>query len=154
LFTQKKASDILNNDSLAIRNNLSSNNKTTDKYNLSKCIYIFENDTIIQTVNVNFINENEINFNYTVENKFKKQKSIIQGIAKNRNKTSENGVEIDEDEEGNSYPVNEYIYDNNCRLYFRIDMDTQFRMQIREADCLHSNSLCSFESSGILIKQD
>ncbi len=112
-------------------------------------VYIFENDTIKQTVELNKCNDKEIVFKLTTQNKHSKQDAKIEGIAKMKG----GDVEIDEDAEGNAYPVNEYIYEKDCWLAFRIDRDNKSKMRINEANCNLHKKNCPFASVDILIKQ-
>jgi len=111
--------------------------------------YVYENDTIKQTVTINYINENTINFNLTSYNKRIDKSATIEGEAKNE--YSDFGSENDADEEGNAYFVDEYIYVGDCWLSFRIDMDTQTTMRVTLADC-EENPYCPFTSINLLQK--
>jgi hypothetical protein len=85
-------------------------------------VYVFENDTIKQSVTLNYLTDIEISFRYTVENKTRQQNAFIQGTAKNE--YSEYDPEMDEDEEGVAYFADEFIYSSNgFRLAFRIAED-------------------------------
>jgi hypothetical protein len=117
-----------------------------------KIIYSFENDTLKQTVELSRITKTEIRFKLISENKFRGQMNYTAGTAKNI--YIDYDPEIDEDEEGMAYPVNEYIHEGDCRLSFRIEMDRQEKMQVKVADnCLSSNPYCPLASAGILRKQ-
>lgn len=132
--------------------NSPSQNKVTKSYferDSLKTVYIFENDTLKQTIVLSRFNENEIDFKLISENKSRKQKALLEGIAK----IKDGDVEIDEDSEGNAYPVNEYIYEKDCWLAFRIDRSTHERMRINEADCNQHSQYCPFASVDLLIKQ-
>jgi len=134
---QNNEGEVVSDEPEIIKNNSSLN-----------IVYVYENDTLIQTVKLFFVNKREIEFQLISENKVRQQKASIEGIAK----TNNGDAEIDEDEEGNSYPVNEYIYESDCWLSFRIDMETQTTMKIIMEDCI-SNQYCPFSSVGILKKQ-
>jgi len=121
------------------------NDETTSQ----EIVYIYENDTLKQTVKLTFINEEKIDFLFVSENKIKKQKESIQGIAKN----NDGDIEIDEDDEGNAYPVNEYIYSGNCWLAIRINMEDESTIRIKVADCKRHNPNCPFYSVGLLLRQ-
>ena len=108
--------------------------------------YLYKNDTLRQIVELSAIDETKIHFKLISENILKNQKESIEGIAKINN----GDVEIDEDEEGNAYPVNEYIYEGDCWLSFRIDF-SQTIMSIKMADCI-PNPYCPFSSVGFLKK--
>lgn len=123
--------------------------KTNIEKDLISTLYVFENDTIKQTVELSLCNEKEIVFKLISQNKQRKQVSKIEGIAKNKG----GDIELDEDAEGNAYPVNEYIYEKECWLAFRIDRDTKTKMRINEADCNLHNLYCPFASVDLLVKR-
>jgi|WetSurSiteA1Bulk_404760.scaffolds.fasta_scaffold21758_2 hypothetical protein len=133
------------------QNNTSSikEEETNIEKNSINTVYIFENDTIRQTVELSLCNEKEIAFKLISQNKQRKQESKIEGIAKNKG----GDIELDEDAEGNAYPVNEYIYEKECWLAFRIDRDTKTKMRINEADCDLHNLYCPFASVDFLVKR-
>ena len=133
------------------QDNLSSKNDAksdVDKKPMST-VYVFENETLKQTVELSFFNEKEIAFKLISQNKKEKQYAQIEGIAKMRG----GDVEIDEDAEGNAYPVDEFIYEKNCWLAFRIDRNTKARMRVNETNCNLHSQYCPFASVGLLIKQ-
>jgi len=134
------------------QNNSSSNKeeKINKEENSINTVYVFENDTIKQTVELSLFNEKEIVFKLISQNKLRKQESKIEGIAKIKG----GDIELDVDAEGNAYPVNEYIYEKDCCwLAFRIDKDTKTKMRIIAADCNFHNLCCPFASVGLLVKQ-
>jgi hypothetical protein len=129
---------------------VSTRNDAKENYaNSASTVFVFENETLKQTAELSAFTENEISFKLTSENKVKKQKAVIEGIAK----TKGGDPEIDEDAEGNAYPSVEYTYNKGCWLAFRLDMDTKTRMRINEADCTLHNPDCPFASAGLLTKQ-
>jgi hypothetical protein len=109
-------------------------------------VYVFENDTIKQRLVISRLTATGMDFDYTVENKLRQQNRIIRGTAKRENSET-GGVEIEEDEEGNSIPFIEYIYDDEYWLALRIDLDTSTIMRIRATD---GNPVCPLASVGIL----
>jgi hypothetical protein len=132
-------------------------NRTLNKDNDSNLIedystvmrYMFENDTIKQTVELSLHTENEIHFKIISYNKIKMQDEKLTGIA-----IAKGGdIELDEDLEGNAYPVYEYIYENDCWIAFRIDKDSKVKMRVIEADCIFLNPCCPFASVNLLLKQ-
>jgi hypothetical protein len=124
-----------------------------DKISIEKssitAVYVFENDTIKQTVELSFCNEKDIVFKLISQNKLRKQEAKIEGIAKIKG----GDIEIDEDVEGNAYPVNEYIYEKDCWIAFRIDKDSKTKIRINEADCNFRNLYCPYASVDLLVKQ-
>jgi hypothetical protein len=113
-----------------------------------ECVYLFENDTIKQRIVISRLTDTETDFGYTVENKLRQQNRVIRGTAKYTCGET-GGVETDEDEEGNSIPFTEYIYDDEYWLALRIDMDARAIMRVRATD---GNLICPLESVGILVK--
>jgi hypothetical protein len=116
----------------------------------SSITYIYENDSLKQTVTVDYINKSAITFKLTSYNRRVNQTAMIEGTAKD--KSSGLATEIDEDENGNTYPVMEYIYSGDCWLSFRVDVETQTTIRVTLADC-EDNPYCPFTSMGILKKQ-
>ena len=66
------------------KDNTSTNNDTESikESNSLNTAYVFENDTLKQTVEISLFNEEEIVFKLISENKYRKQKALIEGIAK------------------------------------------------------------------------
>ena len=129
-------------DSTSIKNTSSETKK-----NLSK--FSFENDTISQTIEIDFITNNEILFSLKTINKKNNQESKLEGKA-----ISNNGdFEIDEDEEGNAYPAQEFTYSDQCQLYIRLAAKEKDKLIINESNCkkLHS-AYCPLSSIGTLKK--
>lgn len=131
------------------KENIQNINSVPKRQQNKPVIYIFENDTIKQKVELGLFNDKELNFTLTTENKAQKKKAILKGLAKIKN----GDVELDEDSEGNAYPVDEYIYDFECWIAFRIERGSHLRMIIKEADCKQHDYSCPFASEGILVKQ-
>ncbi len=120
--------------------------------NDSVMVFTFENDTLFQQVEVKFITKNEFSFLLTSKNKQKGKYSQVNGIAKSKNDVD---PEIDEDEEGNAYPAQQYIFEKNCWLSFRVDMQLKDKLRVIESNCEnHHDSGCPFGSVGILRKKD
>jgi len=123
--------------------------KTNIKKNSINTIYVFENDSIKQTIELSLCNEKEIVFKLISQNKYRNQESKIEGIAKIKG----GDIELDEDSEGNAYPVYEYIYEKDCWLAFRIDKETKTKIRINEANCILHNLYCPFASVDLLVTQ-
>ncbi len=114
--------------------------KTTDFY--------FENDTLVQMLSIEYLSDSKIKFNIVVTNKTSGNESELVGVAVKQN----GDPEIDEDNDGNSYPATAYLYENNCWLSFRIESDAKAFARIIEADCNTMHKLdCPFGSLGILV---
>jgi hypothetical protein len=113
--------------------------------------YSFENDTLLQKIEIVYISNNEIRFKILSKNAKRNLVSTIEGIAKRGENTD---LEIDEDEDGISYPSVEYVYEEGCRLSIRIEMERKEKVRIIEFQCerMHSKS-CPFTSIGLLKKK-
>jgi len=91
--------------------------------------YFYEDTIFNDVLQVKYLDENKIKFKLIIENKNLKCKKEIVGTASLRD--SETGMELDEDEEGNAYPVNEFEYkDKECFIYIRISFDKKDKASI------------------------
>jgi hypothetical protein len=124
------------------------NTKQKQDSTYNEKIYLYEDNEFVQRIKVKKINDKSISFVLISKNKIKKLSNTISGVAK----LNEGSGENDNDEEGNAYFVNEYMYDtDNCWLAFRIDVDTKSLMRIKEADCDKlRNPDCPFASIATL----
>jgi len=112
--------------------------------------YKYEDEYIVQTLHVKFLSKTQMEFVLASESKKAREVSEIAGTAIN----SGGDYEIDEDEEGNAYPVVEYIFDNNCWLSFRFDADTKTKLRITETNCEDSRKPeCPFGSGAMFLKK-
>lgn len=113
-----------------------------------KWVYIYENDTICQKLQITSFSERQIDFALKTINKARKLTSEAEGKAISRNQDPE----IDEDEYGDAYPAIEYVFiKGHCSLSIRIDMDKKDKLQINESDCPNlRNQYCPLGSVGIL----
>ena len=121
------------------------------KNEISSQIYLLENDTLLQEVELKNIIENKVSFVITSKNKILKNTDKIEGIAlMSRN----SDVEFEEDEEGNAIPVTEYIYKKgNCWLALRIDTESNKFLKLKEADCNIFNESNSLNTGAFLMKK-
>lgn len=111
--------------------------------------YLYENDTIRQVLRLNNLNENELDFDITSENKIEGIKSIIEGKAM----LLGGDPEIDYDEEGTGYPSIQYIYKEKCYISIRIDILNRNRVNIIESSCENlRNESTPFHSIGLMYK--
>jgi hypothetical protein len=112
-------------------------------------LYEFKNDTLLQTLLVEYTTKQEIIFEITSVNMVKNKTSTLTGLAKG--KLSQD-PETDEDGEGNAYTAIEYHYNKNgCSLSIRIAMDAGNKARIFEYNCnKFHDSNCPFESVGVL----
>ncbi|MFH2095958.1 MAG: hypothetical protein ABIJ16_09655 [Bacteroidota bacterium] len=114
--------------------------------------YVYENDTIKQSIDVKYVSPTEMQFTYVSLNKLSGRTSEMEGIATNVNPDGD--PEIDEDEEGNTYPAVEYYYEDECVLALRIEKEKKSRMQISSQDCEARESADSpYASAGVMIRQ-
>lgn len=117
----------------------------------SALTYEYENDTLIQTITIRLISEKELSFTLISKNKQKDKSSLINGIAR----LDGTDPEIDEDEEGNAYPSQQYIFERDCWLSIKIDMELKDKIRVVEASCEnHRDVSCPFNSVGILRKKE
>lgn len=113
-------------------------------------LFLFENDTLRQTVALKTITEKTVAFKLTSSNKLKNKTIHMKGTAQ----LKEGDLEIDEDEEGNGYPVDEYVYNqDSCFLALRLDAESKDKMTIKTGDCVKKTPDCPLSSLGILIKK-
>ena len=119
-----------------------------------KLLYQYSNDTLTQVLNVEWIKDNTIRFTLLSENKGKKCKVEISGVAKHQNSGAD--PEIDEDEEGIAYPSIEYVSEeSDCEVIIRIAMDDRDKAIVQMVDCpAKQKDSCPLESVGILIVQE
>jgi len=96
-----------------------------------KQIYKAENDTILQVLGVKKLSDNMIDYVLFVFNKNKNISSQIEGKAKKKG----GDMEFDEDESGNSIPVDEFISDNTCWMDIRISHEDGATASIISAKC-------------------
>jgi hypothetical protein len=114
----------------------------------SVVIYTYENDTLFQKVELKFISEKSISFVLTSKNKQRNKLSKIEGLAKSK---VDLDPEIDEDEEGNAYPAEQYFFEKSCELLIRVDIEQKNKLRVIEANCENQHdSVCPFTSVGIL----
>ena len=111
--------------------------------------YKFENDTLKQSVEIVKQKSNSIVFILLSENKRNHKQARTEGEAFLKG----GDAELDEDDDGNSYLVSEYIFDRQCWISFRLDSETRSKMKIIEADCKQKHDpSCPFASVGILMR--
>lgn len=106
-----------------------------------------------QSLYIKFFSKDKIKFYIFTENKEKMKSSEIKGMAIN---TIYGDPEIDEDEHGEAYFVEEYFFKNNgCLLSIRIDDSKKDKAKILESNCeTRHDKAAPYESIGLLrIKQ-
>lgn len=115
--------------------------------------YEYTNDTLSQSLALNYTSKHEISFKITSVNKTKNKTSTLTGAGRAHVKLNQD-PEMDEDDEGNAYTTIEYHYvEGDCSLSIRIAMDTKDKAKIFEYNCdkFHDND-CPFASIGVLKK--
>ena len=119
---------------------------------LNNVLYECKNDTLLQILAVKYITKKLIVFELTTTNKVKNETSTLTGSAK-KGKSNQD-PEMDEDSEGNAYPVTEYHYTKNeCSLSIRIARDTKDRARVLEYGCNKLHEINTpFASVGVLKK--
>jgi hypothetical protein len=111
--------------------------------------YGYSNDSLVQTLSVEWVEEHTIQFTLSVENGKANCRMKLSGMASNLHIDSD--PEIDEEENGEAYPSIEYLYKDDtsdCELFIRIAMDND-KVVIKSADC-RQQSTCPLKSMGIL----
>lgn len=112
--------------------------------------YKYENDSIIQSVEVVYLSQNELYFIIRSKNKALNLESRIEGNAISND---EFDYEIDEDENGNAYPSKQYFYDKNCSISIRIDALNREMLKVFVFECKDDNNMfCPLESLSVLRK--
>ncbi len=122
-----------------------------DIFNNMKKIYRVDGNEILQVLGTGIVSKNELDFVLFVYNKKTEKTCHIAGKAIKK----EGDMEFDEDEFGNSIPVNEYIYNNNCWIAIRISQDEK-TASTTAAECksVDEEKLLPFSSIGLMKKQN
>jgi hypothetical protein len=133
------------------------NTKSTGKYSsmpndtvLAKTVqkFVFENDSIIQSIDIRFITEKKIQFAIRVVNKISKGTKQLSGIAI---REVEGDPETDEDADGYAYSAIEYVHKAACELNIRVAMEKRDKVQINGATCdAQADAHYPFNSLGVL----
>lgn len=100
--------------------------------NNEKFTFIYNNDVVLQKLDVTFIEDNQISFAINV--KEGGCKTSIVGEAVDNYPDSDPA--LDEDEEGYGYPAIEYVYqEKNCIVVIRIEMQNKDKAKVIFKDC-------------------
>lgn len=111
-------------------------------------VYHFRSDSLSQTVQIDSLSPGTIRFSYSISG-VPKQQYRLEGTAV----LKDGDLEIDEDEDGNAFPVEEYVYKkDDCYLAFRIDADTRSRMSITNSGCPQKYPV-TIKSAAVLRRQ-
>lgn len=149
--TKQNSTSINVADSIAEKSSNDTIKYNTKKSEDSHHTYVFSNDTLIQKVTLEYLSDNKIRFVLLSKNNIRELSDSVKGIA--TSKSSED-PEIDEDEEGNAYPAQEYIFDGDYWLSIRIDMEKKDKLRIIVGENYPSKhkEYCPLGSIGILHK--
>lgn len=119
---QEQQNKLVTDDISEITNNIngSENNSSIEKTSNHSIgdvnMYQYSNDSISQLFEIGLFKKKELTFKFTQKNKLNNQNFSIQGTAK-----LSSGSEIDEDEAGLSYQVEEFVSEDNYgTIYIRI----------------------------------
>lgn len=116
--------------------------------NYDNSIFLFVNDTLKQTLKIKIKSENQIEFEFISENTKQNKTYKLDGIA---SLIEQVDAESDVDEDGNGYFVDEYSYNKDCSVLFRMDADEFNRATMKTHDCnLKLSGLTPINSIGIM----
>ena len=113
--------------------------------------FAFENDTLKQELKLQKQNQNVLDFDLRSEDKRGRGVSSVNGKATLKLGDSE----TDEDENGEMYEVNEYVFEQkNCYLAIRLHADTQHIVRVGDGECEKGkNACCPYESLHFLSRK-
>ncbi len=122
-----------------------------DSLGLNYSKFAFENDSIMQEIIISKVFKNELHFKILSKNKKRNIISKINGIAYSNSKSD---PEIDEDEEGNAYPAEQFNFnESGCFISIRIDMQLHDKLKI-VSECPDYDKInCPFTSLGLLRRE-
>jgi hypothetical protein len=115
-----------------------------------RTLYHFANDTLTQNLYIQQINSKTISFLYQVLNNASEKKVRIYGVAR-----WSGDVEVDNDDEGNGYPVRLYRCKKGvCEIEIRLPTESDTIAQTISFHCedANENNACPLTSVGILKK--
>lgn len=118
-------------------------------------VYHFENDTIFQSLKLQWLDAVTARFEFSTYHKPTKTKLSIPGIARDLHPDMDN--EIEEDNEGNFIPMQELIYapSKTCGLSVRISLeDGRKSAVVSPYDCEPGNASAFYLSAGVLKKEE
>lgn len=115
-------------------------------------IYLVENDSIMQSIEIKSITKKELSFVIVSKNKRDGYSKHLEGIASISNSSD---LEFEEDEEGNALPVTEYIYKNNsCWISIKIDLEKEDFIKLKESECSDFTKKYSLNTGLFLLKKN
>jgi len=96
--------------------------------------YVYEDRNKREVLDADFLSAGTIKFKLLVIKKNTKENYFIQGVARVDPKVED--PEIDGDEQGQAYAVDEFIFGKECGLTLRIDSENNLFAKVYESDCL------------------
>ncbi len=109
--------------------------------------FLFENDTIKQSIKITKYTDIQMSFLYEIKNVKRNCYITYSGVA--LNEYPNNDPELDEDEEGFGYPSVKYLYNNeDCIIEIRLSMVEKDKIQVK-SNC-NQHIFCPVNSVGIL----
>ena len=101
------------------------------KHTATHDVFEFANNEVVQLAALSCVDETTTKFSIKTISKKNENVSELEGVAI----LKEGDVEIDEDEDGIGYPVNEYIYNENCCIAVRLALESKNLLRINSAEC-------------------
>ncbi len=97
--------------------------------------YIYKKDNFLQSLKLTHLDKDRISFEVSIAGRCE---LTYTGTA--RNEQGDQGTEIDEDEDGNIYSVDEYIHEgkDSCVLKIRVDSDSEEMIRLIGLGCKRS----------------
>lgn len=121
-----------------------------DRAPIARQQFLFENDTVRQSITIDSLSPGSIRFLYAVENRVLKNVVKQEGVAR----LKQGDLEIDVDSEGHGFAVQEYIFDEaSCYLALRINAEDGSTLSVTSGDCAQESGSFPFSSIGFLKKQ-
>ncbi len=113
--------------------------------------YQFKDKTLIQTIVIDWQNDNRIKFEYTVKNTKRRKTIKVKGVADNPYPDTEAKTE-EEELDGLVYPSTQYMFaDSGCHLTIQIELNKKDRVVINSGECpKYANAYCPLNSQGVL----
>ena len=97
--------------------------------------YVFKKDTFLQILKIAHLDKNRITFEVSLAGRCE---FTYAGAA--INEQGDQGTEVDEDEDGNLYSIDEYIHEgkDGCFLKIRVDSDSEEKVRLVGLSCKRS----------------
>lgn len=107
--------------------------------------FLFEDKLKSEMLTIKLISNNKISFKISLINKATGNKIYLNGIA-NSNPNIED-PEIDADDSGEAYPVEEFFFKNKCGLSIRLEADNFLVAKIYESACMKNEYSSKYKVS-------